>query len=154
MVSEHHGARHWALFSVTSFFLYYPTMDRALIPCIERWILHHWTTSEVPQLLLFTYTPEHPIYQQARERHQVQIIESDISTGPPGVTLTQSSCTPSSPLPPGFTAHSGLQREYQVGKAPPFSVDVGFKNFYFQSSDFLTLTLFLPISLLLKPSPQ
>ncbi|KAI4554295.1 hypothetical protein MJG53_019594 [Ovis ammon polii x Ovis aries] len=27
-----------------------PTTDRALIRCTERWILHHWTTSEVPQV--------------------------------------------------------------------------------------------------------
>ena len=25
-----------------------PTRDRTHVPCIERWILNHWTTREVP----------------------------------------------------------------------------------------------------------
>ena len=29
------------------------TRDRTHVPCTGRWILNHWTTREVPQLLLF-----------------------------------------------------------------------------------------------------
>ena len=111
---------------------------------------HQWSPSGT-SLHLYPRTPHIPTSQgkTSSPNHRIWY-----KHWPPGVTLTQSSYTPCSPLSLGFTAHSGLQRGYQVGKAPPCSVDVGFKNFYFQSSDFLTLTLFLPISLLLKPSPQ
>ena len=29
------------------------TRDQSCIPCIGRWILHHWITREVPKIIIF-----------------------------------------------------------------------------------------------------
>ena len=35
-----------------------PTRDQTCIPCIGRWILNHWTTREVPRLLVMREKPK------------------------------------------------------------------------------------------------
>ena len=37
--------------------LYSPTRDQNCVPFIVRWILNHWTTKEVPRMVILTLIP-------------------------------------------------------------------------------------------------
>ena len=45
------------------------TRDQTYIPCIERWILNHWTTREVPQNLKYIDNHKEITKNSTTQRH-------------------------------------------------------------------------------------
>ena len=41
--------------------------DQARVPCIGRWILNHWTTSEVPNSFLNSLSTHHPVSRSSTQ---------------------------------------------------------------------------------------